>query len=149
MELYPDPANVSLSNILMPVHITSWRSQKLTRTRNFTLFLLAALCGIAFPSPGAAYPAAAFAPGRQQAQIPMPWDQPPAEFKEVERQGFHAGVQAAIHDYNHHREPDAARRREFRKPPVQRSFAGDYRKGFQRGYNDAMRHMRRTNGGHS
>jgi hypothetical protein len=81
-----------------------------------------------------------------QAQIPMPWDQPPSEFKEIERQGFHAGVEAAIHDYNHHREPDPESRREYRNPHVQRSFRADYRKGFRRGYNDAMRHMERSNG---
>lgn len=84
-----------------------------------------------------------------QAQIPLPWDQPPPEFKEMERRGFHDGVQAAINDYNHHREPDPERRKEFRNPHVQRSFVEDYRKGFRRGYNDAMRHMERSNGRHS
>ena len=84
-----------------------------------------------------------------QAQIPLPWDQPPAEFKEMERRGFHDGVQAAINDYNHHREPDPDRRKEFRNPHVKRSFVEDYRKGFRRGYGDAMRHMERSNGHHS
>jgi hypothetical protein len=84
-----------------------------------------------------------------QAQIPMPWNQPPPEFREMERQGFHAGVQAAIKDYNHHREANAERRKEYRKPPVQRSFVEDYRKGFRRGYDDAMRHMEQSAGRHS
>lgn len=120
------------------------------RTRSLFGFLLfIALGGTAARYTYAASPGPGLVSGGQQAQIPMPWDQPPAEFKEVERRGFHAGVQAAIHDYNHHREPDPERRKEFRKPPVQRSFAGDYRKGFRRGYNDAMRHMQRTNGRHS
>jgi len=84
-----------------------------------------------------------------QAQLTLPWDQPPPEFKEMERRGFHAGVQAAINDYNHHREPDPESRKEFRNPHVKRSFVEDYRKGFRRGYEDAMRHMVRSNGRHS
>lgn len=97
-----------------------------------------------------ALPSAAVAPPRVlRAQIPMPWDQPPPEFKEYERQGFHAGVQAAIKDYNHHREPDPENSKDYRNPHVQRSFREDYRKGFRRGYNDSMRHMQRSNGSHS
>ncbi len=67
----------------------------------------------------------------------------------MERRGFHAGVKAAINDFNHHREPDPEGRKEFRNPHVQRSFQGDYRKGFRRGYDDAMRHMVRSKGSHS
>ncbi|HEY3627618.1 MAG TPA: hypothetical protein VGL00_15095 [Terracidiphilus sp.] len=84
-----------------------------------------------------------------EAQITMPWDQPPPEFKEVERRGFNDGVQAAIKDFNHHREPEPERHKEFREPHVHRSFVGDYRKGFQRGYDDAMGHMIRSKGEHS
>ena len=84
-----------------------------------------------------------------QAQITMPWDQPPPEFRDVERRGFHDGVQAAIKDFNHHREPDPEPHKEFRNPHVQRSFVEDYRKGFRRGYDDAMRHMVRSKGRHS
>ena len=89
----------------------------------------------------------AAAPGLN-AQFQLPWDQPPPEFKEMEKRGFHDGVQAAINDYNHHREPDPERRKEFRNPHVQRSFVEDYRKGFRRGYGDAMHHMERSNGQH-
>ena len=81
-----------------------------------------------------------------EAQITLPWDQPPPEFKEMEKRGFHDGVQAAINDYNHHREPDPDRRKEFRDPHVKRSFVEDYRKGFRRGYDDSMRHMVRSRG---
>jgi hypothetical protein len=44
------------------------------------------------------------------AQWNMPWDQPPAEFKEMEKRGFHDGVQGAMKDYDHHRFPDVDRR---------------------------------------
>ncbi len=84
-----------------------------------------------------------------RAQIPMPWDQPPPEFKEMERRGFHDGVQAAIKDFNHHREPEPERHKEFEHPHVKRSFVEDYRKGFRRGYGDAMRHMVSSKGQHS
>lgn len=75
------------------------------------------------------------------AQIQWPWDQPPPEFKDMERRGFHDGVQSAIKDFNHHREPEPERHKEFQNPHVHRSFVEDYRKGFRRGYDDAMQHM--------
>lgn len=84
-----------------------------------------------------------------QAQLQMPWDQPPPEFKDMERRGFQDGVHAEMNDFNHRREPDPERRKEFRNPHVQRSFQGDYRKGFRRGYDDAMRHMERSKGSQS
>lgn len=83
------------------------------------------------------------------AQIQWPWDQPPPEFKEMERQGFHAGVQAAIKDYDHHRSPEPERRKEYVHPKkVERGLQEDYRRGFVRGYNDAYRHLMKSNGQH-
>lgn len=76
----------------------------------------------------------------------VPWAQPPAEFKDVQRKGFHAGVQAAIKDYDKHREPDLERHKEYVHPKVDRSFVPDYRDGFRRGYNDALKHLTKTHG---
>ena len=138
------------SNTAVVAHIVMMGDMQLNKF--IGLPMIAGAMTLALPAPASYALAHSFVltQAALYAQMPpMPWDQPPAEFKEVERQGFHAGVQAAINDYNHHREPDPERRKEFRNPHVKRSFAGDYRKGFRRGYNDAMRHMERTNGRHS
>ncbi len=93
------------------------------------------------------------APGRAAAQEPQapphgvtafPWIQPPPEFKEVQRQGFHAGVESAVKDYDHHRYPDYNRPREYRHPHVNEAYRADFRQGFRRGYNDAMHHLEKT-----
>jgi hypothetical protein len=78
-----------------------------------------------------------------------PWDQPPSEFREMEKRGFHEGVQGAMKDYDHHRFPDVERRSEYRRPHVESSLREDYRKGFRRGYDSAMRHLMDSNGHHS
>ena len=83
------------------------------------------------------------------AQWNMPWDQPPSEFREVERKGFHDGVQGAMKDYDHHRFPDVERRSEYKRPHVDASVREDYRRGFRRGYDDAMKHLMAANGRHS
>jgi hypothetical protein len=82
-------------------------------------------------------------------QWTMPWDQPPSEFKEMEKRGFHDGVQGAMKDFDHHRFPDVERRSEYRRPHVEAGFREDYRKGFRRGYDDAMKHLMDSNGRHS
>lgn len=84
-----------------------------------------------------------------RAHIPLPWNQPPPEFKEVKRKGFHAGVQAAIKDFDHHRDPDYERHKQYVHPKVHRSLMSDYRIGFRRGYDDAMKHLKKSNGRHS
>lgn len=84
-----------------------------------------------------------------QTQFQLPWDQPPAEFKETEKQGFHAGVEAAANDFEHHRSPEPERRKEYKHPHVSSSFQGDYRRGFMRGYDDAYKHLMKSNGRHS
>ena len=71
----------------------------------------------------------------------LPWLQPPPEFKEMQRQGFHAGVQAAIKDYDKHRDPDLERHKEYVHPKVDQSFVPDFRDGYKRGYNDAYKHL--------
>lgn len=82
----------------------------------------------------------------QEGITAIPWLQPPPEFKEMQRKGFHAGVQAAMKDYDKHRDPDLERHKEYVHPKVDRSFVPDYRDGYKRGYNDAYKHMVKTHG---
>jgi hypothetical protein len=66
---------------------------------------------------------------------------PPGEFREVQRQGFHDGIEGARKDFDHHRAPDVNNREEYRHPHVDRAVRDDYREGYRRGYDVAMRHM--------
>lgn len=69
------------------------------------------------------------------------WDQPPSEFRDVQRQGFHDGIEGARKDFENHRPPNPENRDEFRHPHVSRDLRHDYREGFRRGYETAMHHM--------
>ena len=73
------------------------------------------------------------------------WDAPPQEFKDVQRKGFHDGIEAARDDVDHHRAPDADHHDNFRHPHVAREDRDAYREGFRRGYDKAIEHL---NGGH-
>jgi|SRR5580692_6910924 hypothetical protein len=75
------------------------------------------------------------------------WDTPPQEFKEIQRQGYHDGIEGARKDYDNHRRPDVNNRDEYRHPHVPDSAKADYREGFRRGYEAAMDHM--MEGGHA
>lgn len=70
-----------------------------------------------------------------------PWDQPPDEYRDVQRQGFHDGVEAARRDWDHHAHKDADDHERYRHPPVARDMHDDYRSGFREGYSRAMHHM--------
>jgi hypothetical protein len=79
-------------------------------------------------------PAAAYAQDRG-------WDAPPQEFRDIQRQGFHDGVDGARKDYDNHRRADVNNRDEYRHPHVPPSARDDYREGFRRGYETAMDHL--------
>jgi hypothetical protein len=91
-------------------------------------------------SPSRAYSATSQEPGYEHHDEGG-WDQPPAEFRDVKRQGFHDGIEAARKDFDHHRRPDVDRRDEYRHPHVDPAMREDYREGFRRGYETAMHHM--------
>jgi hypothetical protein len=80
-------------------------------------------------------PVAAFAQER-------PWDSPPDEYRDVQRQGFHDGMEAARRDWERRSHKDADDHERYRHPPVDREFARDYRDAFREGYSRAMHHMR-------
>lgn len=89
---------------------------------------------------------AAPAPGLYQDR---PWDQPPGEFRDVQRQGFHDGIDAAHHDIDEHRHRDADHHERFKNPPVDRhdhDLVRDYRDGFRRGYDTAWQHFEEHHG---
>jgi hypothetical protein len=70
-----------------------------------------------------------------------PWDQPPSEFRDVQRKGFHDGVEGAHKDFDNHRPPSPENRDEFRHPHVPREDRHDYREAFRRGYQVGMQHL--------
>jgi hypothetical protein len=69
------------------------------------------------------------------------WDAPPPEFREIQRKGFHDGIEGARKDFDNHRPPNVNNRDEYRHPHVDASMRDDYREGFRRGYDVAMRHL--------
>ena len=70
------------------------------------------------------------------------WDAPPAEFAAAQQRGYRDGIDGARKDFENHRSPNVNNRDEFRNPhliaPPDRR---DYRFGFRRGYEVAVRHM--------
>lgn len=73
------------------------------------------------------------------------WDAPPSEFRDVQRNGFHDGIEAARSDFDHHREPGVDHHDSFKHPHVAREDRDAYREGFRQGYDRAMHHL--TGGG--
>ena len=69
------------------------------------------------------------------------WNLPPQEFRDIQRQGYHDGIEGARKDYDNHRRPDVNNRDEYRHPHVPESARADYREGFRRGYETAWDHM--------
>jgi hypothetical protein len=109
------------------------------RLKWFALPILAMAAGVVGFSPSNAYAAAPQVGGYVQVQ--PGWDVPPSEFREVQKQGFHDGIEGARKDYDHHRAPNVNDREEYRHPHVDASVRDDYREGFRRGYDVAMQHL--------
>lgn len=75
----------------------------------------------------------------------QPWAQPPGEYQEISRKGFHDGIEGARKDFGNHRPPNVENRDEYRHPDVPREARHDYREAFRRGYQVGVQHM--YNGG--
>jgi len=69
------------------------------------------------------------------------WDAPPAELDDVQRHGFHDGIEGARKDYGNHRRPDVNNREEFRHPNLPERDREAYRRGFERGYQVGVDHL--------
>ncbi len=68
------------------------------------------------------------------------WDAPPSEFtRDVQRRGFHDGIEGARRDAENHRRPNVMNRDEYRnyRGPERRV----YRQAFERGYNVFWQHQ--------
>lgn len=70
-----------------------------------------------------------------------PWANAPSEWNEVERRGFHDGVEGARKDAENHRPPNVNNRDEYRHPDVPHRDRRAYREGFQRGYQVGVQHL--------
>ncbi len=71
------------------------------------------------------------------------WEAPPQEFNDIQRRGFHDGIEGARKDVENHRRPDVNNRDEYRHPNVPPALAKAYRQAFRRGYQQAMSHLAR------
>jgi len=69
------------------------------------------------------------------------WDTAPNEFNDVQRRGFHDGIEGARKDFENHRQPDVENRDEYRHPDLPPGLREAYREGFRRGYARAMSHL--------
>lgn len=69
------------------------------------------------------------------------WNGPPSEFNDIQRRGFHDGLEGSRKDFGNHRRPDVNNRDEYRHPHLPREMREDYREGFRRGYYVGMRHL--------
>ena len=88
-----------------------------------------------------AHPSVAAPPRSHDHDRDRGWDTPPQEFRDIQRQGFHDGIEGARKDYDNHRRADVNNRDEYRHPHVPDSAKADYREGFRRGYEVAMDHL--------
>ncbi len=104
------------------------------------VMLSALVLVLAAAGPGAAKSSAAPAP--QPYAQGRDWDSaPPREFNEIQRRGFHDGIEGARRDYGNHRRPDVNNREEYRRPSLPRELIEPYRAGFRRGYEVAASHL--------
>jgi hypothetical protein len=118
------------------------------KKNRFAVFALAlslgVTCGVTASKAYAAPIANPIAAGAQEGR----WDEPPSEFNDARRRGFHEGVEAARHDFESHRHKDADDHGMYKHPPVERELRDDFREGFRRGYDVAMQHMREEHHDH-
>jgi len=75
------------------------------------------------------------------------WDAPPRELNEIQRQGFHDGIEGARRDFENHRPMNVENRDEYRHPHLPPEQREAYRDGFRRGYNVATAHLMGGPGG--
>lgn len=86
-----------------------------------------------------------FTRGYQQAMSELmsggthSWFRMPGQNGQARMRGFQDGMEGAMHDFENHRRPDLDNRDEYRHPNVPYQLQDAYRKGFQRGYNAAMK----------
>lgn len=105
------------------------------------LSMLSLSLALIIPNKANASAAPSGAPAAALAQDHGGWDSPPGEFREIQRQGFHDGVEGARKDFDNHRRPDVDNRDEYRHPHVAESAREDYRQGYREGYQKGVEHL--------
>ena len=123
------------------------------QARKSILGVLAGAALLAGPSP-AIFAQGPPPPGYYQQGPPpgyqgQPWETAPPEFQEVERRGFHDGIEGARKDFDNHRRPDVDNRDEFRHPNVRPADRRAYRQAFRRGYQVGVQHIYQGALGHT
>jgi hypothetical protein len=98
------------------------------------------LLGLVHTTATPAYAAPLPAPGAGIAQGPG-WDQPPGEYREIQKKGFHDGVEGARKDAENHRPPSVENRDEYKHPDVPHRDRHDYREAFRHGYQAGVEHL--------
>jgi hypothetical protein len=97
---------------------------------------LALLLGVAGLATVKALPVSAI--GQERAG----WDAPPAEWNEIQRRGFHDGLEGAHRDFDNHRRPDVDNREEYKHPDdVRGELREAYREGYRSGYERGVAHF--------
>lgn len=69
------------------------------------------------------------------------WDAPPRGLSEIQRRGYHDGIQGARRDFGNHRQPNPNNRDEYRRPDLPRDQWAAYRYGFRMGYQRGMNYL--------
>jgi ribosome modulation factor len=85
--------------------------------------------------------AARQSPGYGYGQYNGDWNAAPRNFNDIQRRGFHDGIEGARKDYGNHRRPDVNNRDEYRHPDLPRDEWGDYREGFRDGYQRGISYL--------
>jgi hypothetical protein len=80
-------------------------------------------------------------PGYEMRVAERSWDAPETGWNEMERRGFHDGIEGARKDFDNHRRPDVNNRDEYRHPDVPHEARNAYREGFRRGYDRGVSHL--------
>jgi len=105
--------------------------------------LLLGITGLTTPKTAAALPGSAPAQDRDhdRDRDRDGWDMPPRELNEIQRRGFHDGVEGARRDFESHRQPNVENRDEYRRPQLPDEAREAYRDGYRRGYQAGVSHL--------
>lgn len=74
------------------------------------------------------------------------WDRPPDAWNDIQRRGFHDGIEGARRDIGNNRQPNVNNRDEYRNPDVPPPMRHAYREAFRRGYQLGISHFMNSQG---
>ena len=71
------------------------------------------------------------------------WNRPDNAWNDIQRRGFHDGIEGARRDIENHRQPNVENRDEYRHPdnvppPMRRAYRDAFRRGYDRGISHFM-----------